>query len=88
MFQELFFFFKIPTSTRKNSFEICRQFENAPLKMFASPALSLLVSLPVGRYLLSIRCITVMHSSDQTTQKKRKRNRIEINSHASDTTAL
>jgi len=54
MLRDLIWLFKIPTGTRKNFFEICRQFGNAPSKMFASPVLSLLVSLPAGRYLLSV----------------------------------
>jgi len=35
-FRDLTLFFKIPTGTRKKFFEICRQFEHAPSKTFAS----------------------------------------------------
>jgi hypothetical protein len=36
-FQELILLLKIPMGTRKNFFEIYRQFGHAPLKRFASP---------------------------------------------------
>jgi len=79
MLQDLILLFLIPTGTRKNFFEIYKQFGNGLSRLFTSPAPSLLVSLPAGRYLLSFRwwavigpCTGLTRPRNNKKNKKKK----------------